>query len=352
MEVLLTRILKPNQKVVVSGMRSTGMLHLGHYHGVIKNWIELQNKYTCYLFAADLHALTTHYQNNSAIAENALCNLVDWIACGVDPEQVVLFIQSQIPEHAELHLLLSMITPVAWLERVPTYKDQMQKLQHLDLATYGFLGYPLLQTADVLAYKANYIPVGEDQVPHIEFSREVARRFNHLYNSSCLTEPEALLTKSSKMPGLDGQKMSKSYNNTITLRETPKNIDQQIRTMPTDPARIKKTDPGTPEKCPVWEFHKIYSSNDTKNWVQDGCTNAKIGCIECKKTVTGAILEELAPIQAKIAEIESQPGMIQEIVAAGAKKAQEVARITLAEVKETMKIYSKIHNSRTKMINY
>lgn len=396
-----------SDKIVVSGMRSTGMLHLGHYHGAIKNWVDLQNKYDCYLFAADWHALTTHYTETQDIEHFAWNNLVDWIACGVNPDKATVFIQSHVPEHAQLHLLLSMITPLSWLERVPTYKEQQQKLDTRDLSTYGFLGYPLLQTADVLIYKADYIPVGEDQVPHIEFSREVARRFNHIYGTepdfedkvaqatkklskkqskyfyelqkkyqeqgdhevlplakeliltqnnlstidkerllgaiegsskTILPEPSALLSKSSKMPGLDGQKMSKSYNNTIMLREPLDNVEKKVRTMPTDPARVKKTDPGTPEKCPVWELHKVYSSEDTRNWVQDGCTGAKIGCIDCKKPVILAIQHELEPIQDRINELERNQNYVREIAAHGAKKARDKAKSTLEEVKAAMNL--------------
>lgn len=321
---------------VVSGMRSTGELHLGHIHGVLKNWIELQKKYECFFFAADWHCLTTHYNNVPDLNSIVFKNLVEWIACGLNPESATIFIQSQIIEHSELHLLLSMITPVSWLERVPTYKDQQQKLTNYDLSTYGFLGYPLLQTADVLIYKANYIPVGEDQVPHIEFSREVARRFNYIYakdQDPILPEPAVLLTKFPKVPGTDGQKMSKSYNNTINLRENLDTVAQKIKTMVTDPARQRRTDPGTPEKCPVWDFHKIYSDEETKNWVQDGCTGAKIGCIECKQPVIKAVVEELGAIQSEISRLEKNPNYIREVANHGAAKAREIARINLSEVR-------------------
>ncbi len=320
---------------VVSGMRSTGPLHLGHLHGVLKNWVELQNKYECFFFAADWHCLTTHYHDVPDLPKIVRGNLIEWLACGLNPELSTLFIQSQIIEHSELHLLLSMITPVSWLERVPTYKDQQQKLTQYDLSTYGFLGYPLLQTADVLIYKANFIPVGEDQVPHIEFSREVTRRFNYIYGKgeSILPEPAVLLTKFPKVPGLDGQKMSKSYNNSINLREDLTIVANKIRTMLTDPARQRRTDPGTPEKCPVWGLHKIYSDEDTKNWVQDGCTGAKIGCIDCKQPVINAITKELTPIQEKIASLESNPEYINKVIKQGTEKAREVAKITLNEVR-------------------
>ncbi len=395
------------KKRVVSGMRSTGMLHLGHLHGAINNWIELQDKYDCFFFAADWHALTTHYHDTADVEFHAWRNLIDWLACGLDPEKSTIFIQSHVPEHSELHLLLSMITPLSWLERIPTYKDQQEKLINLDLGTYGFLGYPLLQTADVLAYKADYIPVGEDQVPHIEFSREVARRFNFIYgkepdfaekikialtkisskqskfylelckkykeqgdhealaaakdlivthgnlstidkerllgniegsNLSILSEPESLLSKSSKMPGLDGQKMSKSYNNTIMLREPLDTVDKKIRTMPTDPARIKRTDPGTPEKCPVWELHKVYSNEETKKWVQEGCRGAKIGCIDCKQPVISAVKKELEPIQDNINKLELNIDYIKDIARSGAQKARIVAKFTLDEVRAAMKL--------------
>jgi tryptophanyl-tRNA synthetase len=397
------------KKRVVSGMRSTGALHLGHLHGVLKNWNNLQNHYNCYFFAADLHCLTTHYDNDlSSLGKTVYENVTDWLACGLDPNRATIFVQSHVPEHSELHLLLSMITPLSWLERVPTYKDQQLKLKDFDLSTYGFLGYPLLQTADVLIYKANYIPVGEDQVAHIEISREIARRFNHIYGIETdfagklalsidkltkinknngqlylklskqfqeqgdheallqaqemihhqsnlniidqerllgallgkakiiLPEPEVLLTDIPKFPGLDGQKMSKSYGNTISLREDVTELDKKIRTMPTDPARIRKTDAGNPEKCPVWGLHKIYSNKDTQEWVQDGCTGAKIGCIDCKKPIIAAITQELQPIQSEIARLERDPSYVKDILADGAKKAREVAKITLDEVKAAM----------------
>src|SRR5690606_27463576 len=337
---------------VVSGMRPTGSLHLGHYHGALKNWVRLQSEYPCLYFVADWHALTTHYDTPEVIEDNVWEMVIDWLAAGVDPSQATLFIQSRVPEHAELHTLLSMITPLSWRERVPTYKDQQEKLADRDLSTYGFLGYPLLQSADVLIYRAQYVPVGEDQVPHIEFTREIARRFNHIYGREpgfeekaleavkrlgsrkarlykelrtryqeqgdegalesakalldeaqnlsvgdserlfgylegggrmILAEPEALLTEASRLPGLDGAKMSKSYGNAIGLREDPESVTKKIRTMPTDPARVKRTDPGEPERCPVWQFHLVYSDDKTKDWVQYGCRNATIGCLECKQ---------------------------------------------------------------------
>lgn len=390
---------------VLSGMRPTGSLHLGHYHGVLKNWIALQHDYECLFFVADWHALTTHYDNPLGIEDATWQMVIDWLAAGVDPAKATLFIQSQVIEHAELHLLLSMMTPLGWLERVPTYKDQQEKLTEKDLSTYGFLGYPLLQSADILIYRANRVPVGEDQVPHIEFSREIARRFNHLYGKEpgyeqkaeaavkklggkkaklylemrtryqqagdaealaaarallaeaqnlslgdkerlygylegggkmILTEPEALLTAASKMPGLDGQKMSKSYGNTIALREDPEAVSKKIRTMPTDPARVRRTDPGTPDKCPVWPLHQVYSGDDVKAWVRQGCPSAGIGCIECKQPVIDAVLRELAPIQERARAYTEEPDTVKNIIADGCEKARDLARETMRDVREAM----------------
>ena len=390
---------------VLSGMRPTGRLHLGHYHGVLKNWLHLQNEYQCLFFVADWHALTTHYDTPQMIEENVRDMVIDWLAAGVDPAQATLFVQSRVIEHAELHLLLSMMTPLGWLERVPTYKDQQEKLSEKDLSTYGFLGYPLLQSADILIYRANLVPVGEDQVPHIEFTREICRRFNHLYGrepgfedkaraavkklgskkarlyEECRTayqekgddealesakallndaqnlsmndrerlfgylegsgkmiliEPEALLTVASKMPGLDGQKMSKSYNNTIALREDPEIVTKKIRTMPTDPARVRRTDPGDPANCPVWQFHLVYSDEATRQWATAGCTSAGIGCLECKQPVIDAVLAELAPIRERAAYYEDNPDQVRNILADGCEKAQELARDTMRDVREAM----------------
>jgi tryptophanyl-tRNA synthetase len=390
---------------VLSGMRTTGELHLGHYHGVLKNWLHLQHQYDCIFLVADWHALTTHYDDTQGLEAHVLDNVISWLSVGVNPSLAHIAIQSRIPEHAILHLLLSMITPLGWLERVPTYKEQQLKLNEKDLSTYGFLGYPLLQAADILIYKANLVPVGEDQVPHIEFAREVARRFNHLYGrdpgfvekahaafqkmtkkqaalyEACrreyqeqglhealekgqalvesqttlnlsererllgylegagkiiLPEPMSMLTPASKMPGLDGQKMSKSYHNVIRLRDNPTEVEQKIKTMPTDPARVRRTDPGTPEKCPVWSFHKIYSDEPTQAWVHQGCTTAGIGCLDCKKPVIQKINEELAPIQEKMHEYESNPGLVRNIIAEGTEAAQEIAQNTLEEVQEAM----------------
>ena len=390
---------------VLSGMRPTGRLHLGHYHGVLKNWLRLQNEYPCLFFVADWHALTTHYDTPQMIEENVRDMVVDWLAAGIDPAQSTLFVQSRVIEHAELHLLLSMMTPLGWLERVPTYKDQQEKLSEKDLSTYGFLGYPLLQSADILIYRANLVPVGEDQVPHIEFTREICRRFNYLYGrevgfeekaqaavkklgskkarlyEECrtayqqqgdtealesaqamlndaqnlslndrerlfgflegagkmiLAEPEALLTEASKMPGLDGQKMSKSYHNTIALREDPDAVTKKIRTMPTDPARVRRTDPGNPKNCPVWQFHLIYSDDGIREWVTQGCLTAGIGCIECKQPVIDAVLAELAPIRERAQYFEDNPDQVRNIIADGCEKAQELARDTMRDVREAM----------------
>jgi len=390
---------------VLSGMRPTGVLHLGHYHGVLKNWVKLQHEYECLYFVADWYALTTHYDTPEVIEQNVWEMVIDWLASGVDPAQATLFIQSRVPEHAELHLLLSMVTPLGWLERIPTFKDQQEKLVDRDLATYGFLGYPLLQSADILIYRANLVPVGEDQVPHVEFTREIARRFNHVFGREegfeqkaeaaikklgarrarlyrqlrtrfmekgdadalaaarelveeaqnlpmgdrerlfgfiegggkvILSEPQALLTEASKMPGLDGQKMSKSYDNTIGLREDGETIARKIRTMPTDPARVKRTDPGTPEKCPVWQFHLVYSDDKRKQWVQEGCRGAKIGCLECKQPVIDAVLEEQKPMRERAQRYLDDPTLVRSIIADGCEKARKQAQETLREVKEVM----------------
>ena len=386
-------------------MRVSGRLHLGHYHGVLKNWIKLQHQYDCFFFAADWHGLTTQYEDTSLFQKNLWDMVIDWLACGVNPGLSTIFVQSWVPEHAELHLLLSMITPLGWLERVPTYKDQQEKLKEKDLSTYGFLGYPLLQSADVLLYHADYVPVGEDQVAHIELTREVARRFNYIYGKEAnfedlakeaiakmgkkngkiyselrrqfqengiheaietaralledqpnlsigdkerllgylegagkiiLPEPHPLLTETAKMPGIDGQKMSKSYNNAIMLREPPEQVERKVLTMPTDPARVKRTDPGEPEKCPVWQFHKIYSNNEVKDWVQAGCRSAGIGCIDCKRPVIDAIKQELAPIQEAIVDYEADLGSVKRIVSEGSEAAREEASRTLNTVREVM----------------
>jgi tryptophanyl-tRNA synthetase len=390
---------------VVSGMRPTGALHLGHYHGALKNWVKLQSEHPCLFFVADWHALTTHYESPEVIEESVWDMVIDWLAAGIDPAQAVLFIQSRIPEHAELHTLLSMFTPLGWLERVPSYKDQQEKLADRDLSTYGFLGYPLLQAADVLIYRAKFVPVGEDQVPHIEFMREVARRFNHLYGREAgfedkakaaakkmgsrkakvylqlrtkyheqgnaeslaaaralldeqgnlsvadrerlfgylegggrmiLVEPEVLLTEASKFPGVDGQKMSKSYGNAIALREDSESVKRKLRTMQTDPARIRRSDPGNPDKCPVWQLHLVYSSESTREWANQGCRSAGIGCLDCKQPVIDAVLAELAPMRERAQKYLDDPTLVRNIVADGCDRAHKLARETMREVREAM----------------
>jgi tryptophanyl-tRNA synthetase len=341
---------------VVSGMRPTGALHLGHYHGALKNWARLQTLHPCFFFVADWHALTTHYESPGEIGHNVWEMVIDWLAGGIDPEQATLFLQSRVPEHAELHVLLSMGTPLGWLERVPTYKDQQEKLADRDLATYGFLGYPLLQAADILIYRAAWVPVGEDQVPHIELTREIARRFNHLYghapdpkeqaaarkrgitleNAPILSEPQALLTEASRLPGVDGQKMSKSYGNAIAMRESPESVTKKIRTMPTDPARVRRTDPGDPERCPVWALHGVYSTESTQVWVQQGCRSAGIGCIECKQPVIDAIISETSVFIERSRPYQEDPRLLRDIVDAGCDRARLIARETMREVRDAM----------------
>ncbi|MDR6397382.1 tryptophan--tRNA ligase [Herbaspirillum seropedicae] len=390
---------------VVSGMRPTGALHLGHYHGALKNWVKLQSELPCLFFVADWHALTTHYDDPSVIETSTWEMVIDWLAAGVDPAQSTLFIQSRVPEHAELHLLLSMATPLGWLERVPTYKDQQEKLADRDLATYGFLGYPLLQAADVLIYRASQVPVGEDQVPHIEIMREIARRFNHLYGKEkgfeekalaatkklgskrarlylelrtqfqekgddealeqakamlddaqnlsmidrerlfgylegsrklILTEPQAMLTEASRLPGLDGAKMSKSYGNAIALREDKESVTKKVKTMPTDPQRVRRSDPGDPDKCPVWQFHQVYSSDEVKEWAAKGCRSAGIGCLECKQPVIDAILQEQQPMLERAQPYLDDPSLVRAIVADGCEKARKLAQETMRDVREAM----------------
>ncbi len=405
----MSSVASQNQRVL-SGMRPTGQLHLGHYHGVLRNWVELQHGYECLFFVADWHALTTHYEHPGDIAGNSWSMVIDWLAAGVDPGSATLFVQSRVPEHAELHLLLGMMTPLGWLERVPSYKDQQERLKELDLATYGFLGYPLLQSADILIYRAAHVPVGEDQVAHVELTRELARRFNHFYGREpdfeakaekaiqkmgkknarlyrdlrrryqeqgeeealevarallgsqqnislgdrerlfgylegsakvVLPEPQPLLTEAPRMPGLDGQKMSKSYNNTIALREAPDEVARKIRTMPTDPARVRRKDPGNPEKCPVWPLHQVYSDAATRDWVWEGCTTAGIGCIECKQRVVEGVLEELAPMRERAREYESDPAQVRTILSEGTEAARDLARDTLDEVRRVMGLGSR-----------
>lgn len=325
---------------VVSGIRTTGALHLGNYHGALKNWVNLQSQYECYFFAADWHALTTEYEHTDRIAQYTSEMIVDWLGAGLDPKRCTFFVQSHVPEHAELQLLLGMLTPLSWLERVPSYKELRTKLKEKHLATYGFLGYPVLQSADILMYKPAFVPVGEDQVSHIELTREIARHFNHLYaarlQKPLFPEPKALLTETGKMPGLDGQKMSKSYHNTIGLREDPRSVETKIKTMPTDPARVRRTDPGEPEKCPVWRFHQVYSSKETQAWVLQGCRTAGIGCLECKKPVIDAVLKEQAIIIERAEPYVKNPAWVQDIVKEGCKVARQRAGETLAEVREAM----------------
>lgn len=390
---------------VLSGMRPSGQLHLGHYHGVLKNWLKLQNEYECFFFVADWHALTTEYESPQTISESVWEMVIDWLAVGINPGSARIFIQSRVPEHAELHLLLSMLTPLSWLERVPTYKDQQEKLSNKDLSTYGFLGYPLLQTADIIVYKAGYVPVGEDQVAHVELSREIARRFNYLYGREpgfeekaelaaskmgkknnklyhqlrmdyqekgddlalekataliasqknismgdrerligylegggkmIFPEPQALLTHIPRFPGLDGQKMSKSYSNTIGLRENPNSVQDKIKTMPTDPARVRRTDPGDPDKCPVWAFHQVYADDGLKDWVQQGCRSASIGCLECKQPLIDAVLKEQEPIRERAREYAADPEVVRGIVSDGCEAARDIARETLEEVRSVM----------------
>ena len=390
---------------VLSGMRPTGKLHLGHYQCVLKNWVELQNEYDSYYFVADWHAFTTHYSDKIDLESYIIDMVIDWLAAGINPNTSTIFVQSKVPEHAELHLLLSMTTPVSWLERVPSYKDQQEKLKTKDLATYGFLGYPVLQSSDILMYKAGLVPVGEDQAAHVELTREIARRFNYIYGREAdfeeraekavskmgkkqakiyrnlrksyqetgndealvkakallveqknithgdrerllgyiegvgkiiLVEPEALLTKTSKMSGLDGQKMSKSYNNVISLRDSASEIEQKVKTMSTDPARVRLTDPGNPNICPVWNLHEIYGTQEQLDWVVDGCTNAKMGCIECKKPVIDSIVAELLPMQDRINKYKSEPSLIQEIIFDGSERARSVAKETMKDVRDAM----------------
>lgn len=400
----MNSVVSKNQRVL-SGMRPTGQMHLGHLHGALDNWLKLQYEYECFFFVADWHALTTHYEQSRSIEPAIWEMLVDWLAVGIDPGKAKLFIQSWIPEHAELFLLLSMVTPLGWLERVPTYKEQVEQIKDRDLSTYGFLGYPVLMSSDILIYKAGWVPVGEDQVPHVELTREMARRFNHVFGSepdfeikvdnairklgkkngklyrelrkryreqgdetalhtarallaenhnltlgdrdrlqgslegsgrTILVEPQPLLTEAPRLPGLDGRKMSKSYGNTIGLREDPGAVTKKMRTMPTDPARVRRSDPGNPEHCPVWEFHKVYSDETTRDWVWKGCTSAGIGCLECKQVVIDAVLKELAPIRERAAEIEANPDALRSIIVQGSEAARDVARDTMDEVRQAM----------------
>ena len=390
---------------VLSGMRPTGRLHLGNYHGALRNWVQLQYRYECFFFIADWHMLTTGYEDTTRLPQFVREVLIDWLAAGLNPGVATLFVQSQVPEHAELHLLLSMITPLGWLERVPSYKDQQEQLKEKDLATYGFLGYPLLQAADILVYRAAHVPVGEDQVAHVELTREAARRFNHVFGRepdfeekaeravktlggrnttlyrqlrrrfqesgerealeraralvqsnnritvadrdrllgylegtgvTILPEPQALLTETPKVPGLDGRKMSKSYGNTIEMREEPESVTRKLRAMQTDPARVRRTDPGDPDKCPVWELHRIYSDEATRKWAAEGCRSAGIGCLDCKQPVIDKVLAEVTEMRRRAQEYIENPDLLRDIVAEGAEKAREAARETLEEVRRAM----------------
>jgi tryptophanyl-tRNA synthetase len=324
-------------KRVLSGMRPTGRLHLGHVVGALNNWVKLQNEYECFHFIADWHALTSDYADTSRIKENRIEMMVDWLASGLDPQKSVMFVQSAVPQHAELHLLLSMITPLGWLERVPTYKEQRENVTDKDLGNYGFLGYPVLQSADILMYKGNYVPVGEDQVPHVELTREICRRFNSYYGN-IFPEPEALLTPVPRLPGLDGRKMSKSYGNDISLSDTPEEISKKIKVMMTDPARKRRQDPGNPEVCPVFSYHKIYSPAETIEAADQGCRTAGIGCIDCKKWMTEWLLKDLSPLLQRRREYESRKAEIADIIEDGNRKARAVAEQTMTEVRHAVKL--------------
>ncbi len=319
-------------------MQSSGKVHLGNLVGALNNWVKLQDRYDCYYFVADWHSLTTGYADPSTIKESTRDLLVNFLAAGLDPEKCTIFIQSKVLEHAELHLLLSMITPVGWLERVPTYKEKQQELKDKDLSTYGFLGYPLLQTADIIIYRAKYVPVGIDQVPHLEISREIARRFNFLYKE-IFPEPEALLTEFPKVVGVDGRKMSKSYDNAIYLSDEPKVVEQKLRTMMTDPARVKRTDTGDPELSPVYQLHKVFSSKEEQAEVAQGCVTAGIGCIDCKKILIRNVFKVMEPIWAKRTELINNPDLLDDIAAKGTAKAKKVTEETMRLVRETMGLY-------------
>lgn len=324
-------------KRVLSGMRPSGKLHLGHFHGVLENWIRLQKESASFFFVADWHALTTEYNNPSNIQDNIKEMVIDWLSCGIDPDRTTIFLQSAVKEHAELHLLLSMITPLSWLERNPTYKEQIEEVKDKDLHTYGFLGYPVLQTADIIIYKANAVPVGIDQAPHLELSREITRRFNFLYGET-FPEPQTLLTETPKLLGTDGKKMSKSYNNAIFLSDPPDVIEKKILPMMTDPARQRRTDKGNPEICPVYFLHRIYSTPETITWVEKGCTTAGIGCIECKKSLIPSIIKRLEPIQNKRQELVKKPDIVNDVLNKGTQKAREIAQATMTGVRKAMKI--------------
>jgi tryptophanyl-tRNA synthetase len=322
---------------ILSGMRPTGPLHLGNYLGALDNWVALQDRYECFFGVVDWHSLTTDYADPSQIRENVIEVATDWLAAGLDPARSTVFIQSLVPQHAELHLLLSMIVPVPWLERVPTYKEQQQNLEGKDLSTYGFLGYPLLQTADIIIYKADAVPVGEDQAPHIEIAREIVRRFNNLYGE-VFPEPQTLLTEARRIPGTDGRKMSKSYGNAIYLKDDPETVKQKLRPMLTDPARKRRTDPGDPDICPVFDLHKAFSPVATREWAAAGCRTAGIGCLDCKAKLAEHMLARLAGVHARRPEFARRPDTVWDVLVEGSKKAREVAEATMDAVRGAMKI--------------
>ncbi len=322
-------------ETIVSGARPTGLLHLGHLHGALRNWVGLQENYRCFFFIADWHALTTDYQSPDGISEAARAMVVEWLSVGLDPEKCTIFRQSDIKEHAELHLLLSMLTPVSWLERNPTYKEQLRELSERDLSTYGFLGYPVLQAADIIMYKAHRVPVGVDQAPHVELTREIVRRFNGFYGP-VFPEPEVLLTETQRLPGLDGRKMSKSYGNSVSLSDSPETIDRKLSRMVTDTARARRTDPGEPEKCPAFNLHKVYCTPEEIREVSDGCRSAGIGCLECKKVMIRHVIDDLAPFRAKKAYYEKRPDDIRDVVAEGNRVAGEEAANTMSEVRSVL----------------
>jgi tryptophanyl-tRNA synthetase len=320
------------KKRILSGMRPTGRLHLGNYFGALENWVKLQDEYDCHYFVADWHALTTGYENTSDLKNNVYDVVLDWLSAGLDPEKSVIFVQSDIKEHAELYLAFSMITPLSWLYRCPTYKEQLNQLKEKNITTFGFLGYPCLQAADILIYKADAVPVGEDQLPHLELTREIGRRFNYLYGN-LFPEPQALLTESKVLPGLDGRKMSKSYGNTIALSDSPEDIFEKVRGMITDPSRIKKTDPGHPDICTVFAFHKVFNTDGVKE-CGENCRGGKIGCVQCKKMLANKMIENLEPIYTKRKALEINPSYVREVIALGAEKARKTAMQTLQEIKE------------------
>ncbi|MBF0102723.1 MAG: tryptophan--tRNA ligase [Desulfobacterales bacterium] len=326
------------KKRIVSGMRPTGPLHLGNLHGALNNWIQLQETYDCFYFIADWHALTTGYEDTSELSQHILYMMTDWLSAGLAPEKSTLFIQSHVKEHAELFLLLSMITPVPWLERNPTYKDQIVQLENKDLSTFGFLGYPVLQAADIIIYKANGVPVGVDQVPHIEITREIARRFNYLFHQNVFPEPEAILTESSKILGLDRRKMSKSYHNAIFLSDSAKQVEEKVNQMVTDPQRMRKSDPGNPEICNVFEFHKLYSDSQTVQEIDRDCRIAQIGCVACKKRMAKALISAIAPIHEKREYYLSRPDQVRDVFFQGTEKARNIAKQTMAEVRDAIRI--------------